>query len=265
MSKMFEPSSSPLRQQNTAGATRRHHRLPRSTSRVVNDVHSQLNRTQVSHIATPNSLAELQALIRRARNDGKSLSIAGGRHAMGGQQFATDSVLLDMSQMSRVLNFDPTRGEIEVEAGIQWPALIAHTTKAQRGLSRQVGIRQKQTGADRLSVGGALAANIHGRGLQLKPFVGDIESFVLVDAEGTARTCSRVENAELFRLAIGGYGLFGVVARVTLRLAPRRKLERVVRLAETSELVSLFEQRIAAGFLYGDFQFKTDPSSAGFL
>lgn len=267
MSKTFEPLGSRVQRKGPAASPRRRRWSPHpaNASWVVNDVHSQLNCTRVSHIATPNSLAELQALIRRARTAGKSLSVAGGRHAMGGQQFAADSVLLDMSQMSRVLSFDPARGEIEVEAGIQWPALIAHMTKAQRGLSRQVGIRQKQTGADRLSIGGALAANIHGRGLQLKPFVGDIESFVLIDAEGTARSCSRFENAELFRLAIGGYGLFGVVARVTLRLAPRRKLERVVRLAETSELASLFEQRIAAGFLYGDFQFMTDPSSAGFL
>ena len=42
------------------------------------------------------------------------------------------------------------------------------------------------------------------------------------------RTCSRTENGELFRLAIGGYGLFGIVTRVRLRLMPRTKIERVV-------------------------------------
>ena len=94
-----------------------------------------------------------------------------------------------------------------------WPALVDYLLKAQAGRpSSQWGIAQKQTGADRLTIGGALAANVHGRGLKMKPFIADVESFVLVDARGDIRTCSRTENGELFRLAIGGYGLFGVIA-----------------------------------------------------
>ncbi|MBA3321279.1 MAG: FAD-binding oxidoreductase [Pyrinomonadaceae bacterium] len=238
-----------------------------ATGHDVNDVHSRLNPTRVARIVAPDSLAALQAAVRQARREGQVVAVAGGRHAMGGQQFADGGVLLDTSRMNRVLRFDPDHSEIEVEAGIRWPALIAHTVAAQHGRHwrQQVGIRQKQTGADALSLGGALAANIHGRGLRLMPFVGDVESFVLVGADGAALTCSRQENAGLFRLVAGGYGLFGVVARVTLRLAPRRKIERVVRLAETRELPALFEQRIPDGFLYGDFQFMTDPAAEGFL
>ncbi|MGH9901632.1 MAG: FAD-binding oxidoreductase, partial [Pyrinomonadaceae bacterium] len=232
---------------------------------VVNDVHSRLNRTRVARVVAPGSLAALREEIRRAHDRKEAVSIAGGMHAMGGQQFASDRVLLDTGGLDRVLRFDPERGEIEVEAGIRWPALVDYTVRAQGGRRRQVGIVQKQTGADRLSLGGALAANIHGRGLCLKPIIGDVESFVLVDARGEAHTCSRRENTELFRLAVGGYGLFGVIASVTLRLAPRRKLERVVRLARTDDLHGLFERRLADGFLYGDFQFATDPGGDGFL
>ncbi len=49
----------------------------------------------------------------------------------------------------------------------------------QKGRARQWGIVQKQTGADRLTLGGALGANIHGRGLKLRPFIGDVEAFSL--------------------------------------------------------------------------------------
>lgn len=231
----------------------------------VNDIHSQLNRTRVARLAAPGSLAALQTEITRARDEGRSISIAGGRHAMGGQQFARGSVLLDTSRLCRVLRFDPARRLIEVEAGIRWPELVAHTLRAQAGRARQVGIVQKQTGADRLSLGGALAANVHGRGLRLKPFVNDVESFVLVGADGVARRCSREENSELFRLAAGGYGLFGVVYSITLRLAPRRRVERVVELVRLADLQRLFEERIADGHLYGDFQFATDPRAEGFL
>lgn len=237
------------------------------TWRVVNDVHSRLNETRVRRVEQPDSAEALRAVVRRASEEGGAVCAAGGRHAMGGQQFASGGVLVDTRRLNRVLSFDPARREIEVEAGIQWPELIGFTVEAQRGrpAAVQAGVVQKQTGADRLSVGGALSANVHGRGLRLKPFVGDVESFVLVCAGGEAVTCSRRENAELFRLAVGGYGLFGVVASVRLRLGRRRKLERVVGLTETRDLAAAFAGRVAEGFLYGDFQFVTDERSADFL
>jgi FAD/FMN-containing dehydrogenase len=130
---------------------------------------------------------------------------------------------------------------------------------------RRWGIVQKQTGADRLSIGGALACNAHGRGLALKPIVDQVESFDLLDAAGTIRTCSREQDPELFRLAIGGYGLFGLITRVQLRLRPRIKVERVVTLGETIEIMERFEDRIRDGYLYGDFQFATDDTRDSFL
>jgi FAD/FMN-containing dehydrogenase len=116
-----------------------------------------------------------------------------------------------------------------------------------------------------MSIGGALSANVHGRGLSLKPFIDDVESFSLVDADARVRTCSRTENPELFRLAIGGYGLFGVIAEVKLRLGPRQKVQRVVRVIDLEELTQGIEQRIVDGYLYGDFQFDIDPASTSFL
>src|SRR5258706_5491849 len=101
--------------------------VPRETSAApvyVNDIQSQLNRTRVANVLVPRSSEELQAAIRSARSARKAISIAGGRHAMGGQQFGTDSFLLDTRGMDRILRFDKERGLIEVEAGIQWPKLI---------------------------------------------------------------------------------------------------------------------------------------------
>ena len=146
-----------------------------------------------------------------------------------------------------------------------WPALIEELLRRQAGSTRQWGIAQKQTGADRLTLGGALAANVHGRGLKMKPFIGDVESFVLIDATGRRRTCSRRENADLFKLAIGGYGLFGAVATVKLRLIPRQKIQRVVEVRTIDELPAAFDQRIADGFIFGDFQFAIDETSDDFL
>ena len=232
---------------------------------MVNDIHSQLNATTVRRIAEPDSVGALQAAVREARSEGAAVSIAGGRHAMGGQQFGTDTVLLDTTGLNHVLDFDVDSGIVEVEAGIQWPQLIAYLSGAQAESPRLWAIVQKQTGADRLSIGGALAANVHGRGLVHRPIVQDVESFVLIDADGETQLCSRDENTELFRLAIGGYGCFGAIASVRLRLGVRRKLERIVEIVEVADVMLLFEERIGDGFLYGDFQFGIANNSDDFL
>jgi FAD/FMN-containing dehydrogenase len=227
-------------------------------SPLVNDVHSRLNPTAIAGTLRPRSLDELQSVVRSASRT-HPFALCGGRHAMGGQQFCAGAALVDVSALTRVLSVDEARGLAEVEAGIQWPSLIGALAETPWS------IRQKQTGADDFTLGGAVSANVHGRGLTFGPFVGDVEQLVLVDPTGATRVCSREQNADLFRLVCGGYGLFGAIYAVTLRLARRRRVERVVRLVRAAELTDLFDERIAEGYLYGDFQFEIDPASAGFL
>jgi FAD/FMN-containing dehydrogenase len=229
----------------------------------VNDIHSQLNETSVADVAPVDSL---EAIKRAVASSPVPIAVCGGRHAMGGQQFCSGGLLLDTRPLKRVLDFDRETGVIEVEAGIQWPELLDYLRDTQQdGDAPAWGIRQKQTGADRLSIGGALAANVHGRGLAFPPIVGDVESFTLVGPDGELRTCSRDENADLFRLVIGGYGLFGVVYSVRLRLMPRSKVERVVEVRSIDGVIEAFDQRIADGFLFGDFQFSIDSDDPEFL
>src|SRR6185503_16973793 len=107
---------------------------------------------------------------------------------------------------------------------------------------------QKQADADRLTIGGALSANVHGRGLAMRPFIDNVESFKLLNARGGLVNCSREENADLFRRAIGGYGLFGFIYSATLRLVPRRKLERVVEVRDIAGLIGALAERVREGF-----------------
>ena len=183
---------------------------------------------------------------------------------MGGQQFLSGGTLIDTRGLNRILYFDDAKGEVEVEAGIQWPELIDGLLARQAGLDRWT-IAQKQTGADRLCLGGALSSNIHGRGLRMRPIIDDVAGFTLVNAKGELIPCSRDENAELFRLAIGGYGLFGVIASVRLRLMPRHKVQRDVAVMDVEEVIAAFDDRISEGYEYGDFQFAVDPGSEGFV
>jgi hypothetical protein len=54
---------------------------------LVNDVHSRLDETVVDEIVPVGSLEDVRAALDRAHASGKPVSIAGGRHAMGGQKF----------------------------------------------------------------------------------------------------------------------------------------------------------------------------------
>ncbi|MFN0105722.1 MAG: FAD-binding oxidoreductase [Bryobacteraceae bacterium] len=221
----------------------------------VNDVHSQLNATRVARVARVRTVEELREIVR----SGRAVSISGSRHSMGGQQFGSGTALLDMRGMNRVLGLDLESRTIAVEAGIERPELLEALAGA------PLGIVQKQTGADRLTLGGALASNVHGRGLRLRPIINDVESFTLLNAAGELLTCSRNSNPELFQLAIGGYGLFGAITSIRLRLTPRVKVRRVVKLAETAGIGEAFAERIRDGYLYGDFQFATDSKQDNFL
>ena len=236
-----------------------------SQQNVLNDLHSKLNPTTVDSIHHPKSTYEVLSLIKHAKKHDKSISISGGQHSMGGQQYGTGTVHLNMSSMNDVLKFDRKNGIVTVEAGIQWPELIEYLISSQKYSKKQWGITQKQTGADRLSIGGALSSNIHGRGLLLQPMVQDVESFRIINAEGKKINVSREENAELFGLVIGGYGLFGVITEVDLRLSPRQKLERHVEIINLSNFAAKTSQRINDGYLYGDLQFKTDGAAEDFL
>jgi len=231
----------------------------------VNDIHSGLNQVRVAELTIPGSIHDVQGIVRRAKAARLPISIAGSRHAMGGQQFGAGTILIDMTGMKDVVRFDRERGLVEAEAGITWPDLLEFLRDHQGDAGPQWGFRQKQTGADRLTLGGALAADAHGHGLAMKPIVSDVESLILVDAEGNIRRCSRSENPDLFRLVIGGYGLFGVIAHVELRLAPRVKVEKRVEAAQVRDLPALCERRIKEGYTYGDFQFSIDPQSDDFL
>jgi FAD/FMN-containing dehydrogenase len=99
----------------------------------------------------------------------------------------------------------------------------------------------------------------------MRPLIQDIESFKLITPGATEIECSRSSNPELFKLAIGGYGLFGVISTIKLRLAPRTRLKRTVKIIDIDELIPAFEGRIAQGYMYGDFQYMTDSTAPDFL
>ena len=166
--------------------------------------------------------------------------------------------------MNHIRDLDRKSGVLSVEGGIEWPELIQGYLKAQSAVPAW-GIRQKQGGGGRMTIGGALSANAHGHCLGAPPIVSDVEWIEIATVDTALQKCSRTDQKELFSLAIGGYGLFGIITAVGLRLVPRRKVRRKVETHTLAEVIPLVERRAANGSAFAYFQYSTDETSLEFM
>jgi hypothetical protein len=107
----------------------------------------------------------------------------------------------DASGLDRVLRHDAERGLLEVQAGTPWSAVAPHAGAA------------FATG----TVGESVAANAAGP--DGTPVVRHVHSLTVATADGELRRASRERAPEIFRLAVGGFGVFGPFYSVTLDLA----------------------------------------------
>ena len=79
------------------------------------------------------------------------------------------------------------------------------------------------------------------------PVIETVRSFRLLNAEGQVINVSRTENAELFSLAIGGFGLFGVILDVELELNENSVYKKQTVTLDYHEYPSYFENQIKGG------------------
>lgn len=227
---------------------------------IVNDSHCQASRTHVGLIREVHSAEEIRSAIVHCREQCMQLSCAGGRHSLGRQAFASDQVLLDLNCFRRVIELDEGTGIVRVQGGAQWLDIREHLTARDSKWE----IHQKQTGADTISLAGTIAANAHGNGMNCGPIGDEIVWFKLVDSEGVERFCSRDRNAELFTLALGGFGLFGVITEIALQLVPRDRFCRHSDVCLVSDVVKQTE-RLHPKYAYADMQLDIDPNSPLYL
>jgi FAD/FMN-containing dehydrogenase len=137
----------------------------------------------------------------------------------------------------RHMELDESRDILRVGAGARWseilPYLDAH--------GRSVAVMQSNNS---FTVGGSLSVNCHGWQYGRPPIASTVESFRLMQADGSIVPCSREENAELFSLALGGYGLFGIILEAELRVTPnvRYRLDRY--LVPVDQSLATYTQRV---------------------
>ena len=126
---------------------------------------------------------------------------------------------LDLRPLNRVLRLDPERGLLEVHAGTRWDdidAWLAATPETQSSWTRPT----SRDGAIPATVKESIALNSPGYGATQGPIADDIEAMTVLGADGELHRLSRSREPNLFRLVLGGHGLFGLLYSATLRLAP---------------------------------------------
>jgi FAD/FMN-containing dehydrogenase len=172
---------------------------------------ARLTPTRVERVDDVRELEQLRAILRDARQRKLKVSISGSRHSQGGHTYVAGGVVLNMRRFNRIRAVDPAAMTITVESGATWD-------EVQRAIApRRLALKVMQS-SNIFTVGGTLSANAHGRDIDVTQFVEVVQSFRLLLADGRVLQVSRTENPELFALVIGGYGLYGVVLDVTLRV-----------------------------------------------
>lgn len=116
--------------------------------------------------------------------------------------------------LNRMRDFDPSAGTLTVEAGVTIADMLA--TFVPRGY-----FLKAVPGTKFVTVGGAIAADVHGKNHHRDGGFGKIvRSLQIVLPNREVVTCSRQENSELFSATIGGMGLTGVIIEATIELLP---------------------------------------------
>jgi len=205
-------------------------------TKIIDDF-SQLNKTVVADIVYPVTVQEIQQVLLRAQQENKKISLAGKRHSQGGHAFYPDAIVIDICQFNKIINLDIADRLITVQTGATWEQIQDYINP--HGLALKV----TQT-AQIFTVGGSLSVNAHGRDPRHGPLIETIRAIRILLASGEIVEASRERNAELFRLAIGGYGLFGIILEADIELTENRIYQKCAQVVPIEEYPAFIDEQV---------------------
>lgn len=221
-------------------ALRDAHELEELSAGYVDDA-SRLNQTEVAEVwqipvDKDDPEGQIALLLVRAKAEGRRVSIAGARHSMGGHTIYPGGIVVDMLPWNQ-MELDESREILWVQAGAIWEEVIEYLDQH----DRSVAVMQSNNS---FSTGGSISVNCHGWQYGQPPIASTVESFRLVQADGTVVRCSRTETPELFSLALGGYGLFGIILDMELRIVPNEPYRLEQYLVPIGQSLETFDRQI---------------------
>jgi len=228
-----------------AGATALTITLPKTSkaeARIVLNDASQLNATPVAKhwVAQPQDVSfidDLRRELKEAAVAHRPLAVGAARHSMGGQSLPRTGTAITLAPSACMP--DRERRVFRAGAGTRWSDVI--TALDPIGFSPAV----MQSNND-FGVASTFSVNAHGWPVPYGPFGSTVRSLRLMLADGTLLTCSRKENDELFALAMGGYGLFGVIVEVEAEMVPNALLKPSFNVISSKDLAGAFLSAVKA-------------------
>ncbi len=202
---------------------------------VINDA-SCLNQTSVYGIAKISSEEDVKNALQFARDNKLKVTSAGQRHSMGGQSFIKNGLVLNMRSFNK-MKLDKENKIFNVQTGARWLEVQEFLDK--QGLS----VKAMQS-INIFTVGGTLSVNAHGVAHEPGQIAPTVRSFRIMLSNGEIKTASLTENMELFRSALGGYGLFGVILDVDLEVVNNEIYELNTEYMNYKDFVKYYLEKI---------------------
>ena len=215
--------------------------LARGEQRIVMNDASRLSSTPVfSHWIVKDDpeaaiLARLRNELKEAAARKRPLVVGAARHSMGGQSLPRNGTAVSFE----INRCEPDRAAktFRVHAGTRWYQVIESLDAI--GWSPAV----MQSNSD-FGVASTFSVNAHGWPVPYGPFGSTVRSIRLMLADGSILTCSRSENAELFALAMGGYGLVGILLDLDVEMVPNTLMRPRFERMKAAELGMRFASAI---------------------
>jgi len=172
---------------------------------------------QPSDIVHATSVEEVQAVVRRALDERRSLKVISVPRSNSNSPFVCPEhggILLNLGDMNRLLEVDRERMTIKVEPGIR----AFELSQQLHELDLAIPAMPDFTG---VSIAGGVATSAHHSSLQISSSMADmVESMLIIDGQGQLR---QLQGPELAGAATH-LGLLGVVVELELRVEPQFKL-----------------------------------------
>lgn len=213
--------------------------------KILNDA-SELEPTPIDRNVLINSdidtafIHRVRALLIEARERKIPMMASTARHSQGGHSLPQGGIALSLSQTA--VKPDPQTKTYRVAAGTRWSTVVQELDKI--GFSPAV----MQSNND-FGVASTFSVNAHGWPTPFSGCGSTVRSIKIMIPDGTIQTCSRTENAEIFRHAMGGYGLLGVITELELDMVPNARLEPIVEKMPGKDIGQRFAELM-----------KTDPN-----
>jgi len=155
-----------------------------------------------------------EAIAALKDRDGEPVLGYGLGRSYGDAALVTGGRLVLTTRLDCMLDFDPVTGWLRCEAGVSVEEII--NTFLPRGFFPPV-----VPGTQFVTVGGALASDIHGKNHHVDGAWSDhVRNVELLLGTGEIVVCDAEQNAELFWATAGGQGLTGLILAMDLRLVP---------------------------------------------